>query len=135
MRTFVALIGAKAGGGRAKPARLLCGVASAALAVLATAGASQAGGGLTLSLSASTLKVLYTHPVTFTGRLSSHQAGRSVTILAQPYLGTEIQERGVNVHDFVQLLLDDSRELESFLESVQPGEGLTPEHAAQCQAL
>ena len=65
MRTFVALIG----------------IAT----VLATAGASQAGGGLTLSLSASTLKVLYTHPVTFTGRLSSHQAGRSVTILAQPY--------------------------------------------------
>ena len=29
--------------------------------------------------------MLYNHPVTFTGRLSSHQAGQSVTILAQPY--------------------------------------------------
>ena len=59
----------------------------------------------------------------------------TITILAQPYLGTEIQERGVDVRDFVRLLIDDSRTLESFLESVQPGEGLSPERAAQCRAL
>jgi hypothetical protein len=59
----------------------------------------------------------------------------AIAILAQPYAGTEIQERGVDVRDFVQLLIDDSRKLESFLESEQPGEGLSPEHAAQCQAL
>jgi hypothetical protein len=33
------------------------------------------------------------------------------------------------------LLIDDSRKLESFLESVQPGEGLSAERAAQCRAL
>jgi hypothetical protein len=65
MRTFVALLSA--------------GV------LLAAAGASQAGGGPRLSLSVSTLKVLYHHPVTLSGRLSSHQAGRSIEILAQPY--------------------------------------------------
>jgi hypothetical protein len=86
MRTFVALLplSAKQSGGRAKPARLLCGVASAAL-MFGIAGASQAGGGPTLSLSASTLRVLYTNPVTLTGRLSSHQAGRTVTILGRAY--------------------------------------------------
>jgi hypothetical protein len=58
-----------------------------------------------------------------------------LTILAQPYLGTDIQPAGVDVRDFVRLLIDDSRKLESFLESVQPGEGLSPERAAQCRAL
>ena len=42
--------------------------------VLMTAGASQAGGGPTLSLSASAFRVLYNHPVTLTGRLSNHKA-------------------------------------------------------------
>lgn len=53
--------------------------------LLGVTGTVQANGGPTLSLSASTLRVLFTNPVTLTGRLSSHQAGRSVTILAQPY--------------------------------------------------
>jgi hypothetical protein len=58
-----------------------------------------------------------------------------ITILGQPYRGTEIQELGVDVRDFVRLLLDDSRKLESFVESEQAGEGLTPQQAAECQAL
>ncbi|HVR62634.1 MAG TPA: pectin acetylesterase-family hydrolase [Polyangia bacterium] len=58
-----------------------------------------------------------------------------LAILGEPYSGTEIQERMVDMRDFVRLLVDDSRKLESFLESVQPGEGLSPERAAQCEVL
>jgi hypothetical protein len=58
-----------------------------------------------------------------------------ITILGQPYQGTEIQERGVNVRDFLELLVDDRRKLESFVEAEQPTEQLSPQRAAECQAL
>jgi hypothetical protein len=42
------------------------------------------------------------------------------------YNGTEIQEAGVNLSDFIGTLLDDDAPLESFRESVQPGEDTAP---------
>jgi hypothetical protein len=58
-----------------------------------------------------------------------------VSILAEPYRGTEIQERNVDARDFVEHLLNDSQELQSYVESVQPGESLSAERAAECQGL
>ncbi|TKC97882.1 pectin acetylesterase-family hydrolase [Polyangium fumosum] len=42
------------------------------------------------------------------------------------YVGTEIQEAGVDLGDFVDVLLDDGRPLESYIESVQPNEDVGP---------
>jgi hypothetical protein len=42
------------------------------------------------------------------------------------YAGTEIQESGVDLGDFIDTLLDDAAPLESFRESVQPGEDIAP---------
>jgi hypothetical protein len=42
------------------------------------------------------------------------------------YVGTEIQEQGVDLQSFIDVLLDDSRPLESYQESVQPNEDVTP---------
>ncbi len=58
-----------------------------------------------------------------------------LTILAQPYLGSEIQEADIDIRDYVVHLVDDSQPLQSYLESVQPGEELSPERAAECSAL
>lgn len=41
---------------------------------------------------------------------------------ALDYVGTEIQESGVDLGDFIDTLLDDTKPLESYRESVQPGE-------------
>lgn len=57
------------------------------------------------------------------------------TILAQPYEGSEIQEAGLDVRDYVSHLVDDTQPLESYLESPQPSESLAPERAAECSAL
>jgi hypothetical protein len=58
-----------------------------------------------------------------------------LTILTKPYRGSEIQEANLNIRDFVEHLVDDSQPLESYLESVQPDEALSPERAAECSAL
>jgi hypothetical protein len=58
-----------------------------------------------------------------------------IPILAQPYLGTEIQERGLDVRNFLEHLIDDSQPLESYLESEQTSEALSSERAAECRAL
>jgi hypothetical protein len=58
-----------------------------------------------------------------------------LSILAEPYRGTEIQEQGLNARDFVEHLLDDTRSLQSYVESEQPGEALSSERAAECQGL
>jgi hypothetical protein len=58
-----------------------------------------------------------------------------LSILAQPYRGTEIQESEIDVRDFVGHLIDDSQALQSYVESQQSGEALSAERAAECQAL
>jgi hypothetical protein len=58
-----------------------------------------------------------------------------LTILGQPYLGSEIQEAGLDIRDYVVHLVDDTQPLESYVESVQDGEGLSEERAAECSAL
>jgi hypothetical protein len=58
-----------------------------------------------------------------------------IVSIAEPYRGSEIQASGVDIRDFVELLTDDQRPLESFIEGEQPGELLSPERAAECQAL
>lgn len=42
------------------------------------------------------------------------------------YVGTEIQEKGVDLGDFVNVLLDDEQPLQSYIESPQPNEDVTP---------
>ena len=42
------------------------------------------------------------------------------------YVGTEIQEQGVDLEDFIDVLLDDSQPMKSYQESVQPNEDVTP---------
>lgn len=42
------------------------------------------------------------------------------------YIGTEIQESGVDLSDFIDIVLDDSQPLKSFRESPQSGEDGTP---------
>jgi len=58
-----------------------------------------------------------------------------ITILAQPYLGSEIQESDIDIRDYVAHLVDDSQPLESYLESEQTDESLSAERAAECSAL
>jgi hypothetical protein len=58
-----------------------------------------------------------------------------ITILAEPYRGSEIQEAGLDVRDFVTHLIDDAQPLESYIESEQADEQLSPERAAECSAL
>ena len=58
-----------------------------------------------------------------------------VVILAEPYRGSEIQEAGLDVRDYVQHLVDDTQPLERYIESVQADEELSPERAAECSAL
>jgi hypothetical protein len=58
-----------------------------------------------------------------------------ITILAQPYKGSEIQAAGLNIRDYVVHLLDDSQPLQSYVEEPQADEGLSPERAAECSAL
>ena len=55
--------------------------------------------------------------------------------LATPYQGSEIQEANLSIRDYVVHLLDDAHPLKSYVESVQPGEALSPERAAECSAL
>lgn len=58
-----------------------------------------------------------------------------ITILAEPYEGSEIQEADLNVRDFVEHLIDDTQPLQSYVESEQPDEALSAERAAECSAL
>ncbi|MET0385625.1 MAG: pectin acetylesterase-family hydrolase [Polyangiales bacterium] len=59
--------------------------------------------------------------------------GQTPEIIAtNPWLGSEIEERGVDARDFVAALIDDDAPLESYLEAPQPGEELTPEELAVC---
>ncbi len=54
------------------------------------------------------------------------------TILATPWLGTEIQKENVTLRDFIELLLDDKRPLKNYREEAQPSEKFTPEQTAKC---
>ena len=65
MRTFIALI--------------------VTLALTSQVAAAQAAGGRSTSFRVSSLRVLFGHPVTITGRVVSHAAGRPVAILRRPY--------------------------------------------------
>ncbi len=56
----------------------------------------------------------------------------TTTILNQPWLGSEIERDQVNLRDFVELLLDDTRPLRSYREDPQPSEQFTPEESAMC---
>lgn len=55
--------------------------------------------------------------------------------LLEPYRGSEIQAENLNIRDYVEHLIDDSRPLRSYLEAPQEGESLSPERAAECSAL
>jgi hypothetical protein len=57
----------------------------AAVSVVLTAASAQAAGRPSLTLSLSTFRVLYGHPVTLSGRLSDGRAGVHVAVLAQRY--------------------------------------------------
>jgi hypothetical protein len=54
--------------------------------------------------------------------------------LGTPWFGTEIQAKGLNLHDFVVTLLDDTKPMKSYVEDVQPNESFSPAVSAQCQA-
>jgi hypothetical protein len=56
-----------------------------AVALLASAGASLAAPAPAVTLSVSTFRVLYAHPVTLSGRISTGQAGRRVVVYARAY--------------------------------------------------
>ena len=56
-----------------------------ALALTSQVAAAQAAGGRSTSFRVSSLRVLYGHPVTITGRVVSHAAGRPVAIIRRPY--------------------------------------------------
>lgn len=58
-----------------------------------------------------------------------------VAELLTPYKGSEIQEADIDIHDYVEHLVDDAQPLRSYVESVQTGEALAPERAAECSAL
>ena len=57
----------------------------ATLALASQVAAAQAAGARSTTFRVSTLRVLYGHPVTITGRIASHQAGRRVAIIRRPY--------------------------------------------------
>lgn len=57
------------------------------------------------------------------------------TILSTPWLGTEIQERGLDLYAFTELLLDDGRPLDSYRETPIPAESFTAAEAAECMAM
>jgi hypothetical protein len=65
-----------------------------AVALLASAGASLAAPGPAVTLSVSTFRVLYGHPVTLSGRISTGQAGRHVVVYAQTYGGARMHAIG-----------------------------------------
>jgi hypothetical protein len=56
----------------------------------------------------------------------------TATVLSQPWLGSEIEQAQLNLRDFTERLLDDTRPLESFREDVQPDEQFTADELAQC---
>jgi hypothetical protein len=53
--------------------------------------------------------------------------------LSSPWLGTEIQAKGVNLRDFVVALLDDTAPLKSYVEDTQPSESFSAAVSAQCE--
>jgi hypothetical protein len=55
--------------------------------------------------------------------------------LLTPWLGSEIQAESLNMRDYAVLFLDDSKPLQSYLETEQAGEGFTPAEAAVCEDL
>jgi hypothetical protein len=56
----------------------------------------------------------------------------TATILASPWLGTEIEAEGINLRDYIEVLLDDTQPLTRHREAPQPGESLTPEEVTKC---
>jgi hypothetical protein len=54
------------------------------------------------------------------------------TIMATPWLGTEIERAGVTLRNFIELLIDDARPLQNFREDAQPDEQFTAEESAKC---
>jgi hypothetical protein len=56
----------------------------------------------------------------------------AVKATTTPWLGSEIAQDHIDVHRYVQMLLDDSSPLESYVESPQPNESFSPAVSAQC---
>jgi Pectinacetylesterase len=56
----------------------------------------------------------------------------NATILATPWLGTDIEAEGINLRDFIERLLDAARPLLSYREAPQPSETFTPEEVTKC---
>lgn len=53
-------------------------------------------------------------------------------ILSTPWAGSEIPEDMIDLKQFTIDLLDDTKPLKSYMQSIQQGEGFTPEVSAQC---
>ena len=54
------------------------------------------------------------------------------TILNTPWIGTEIEQEGVNLRDYIERLLDPSQPLRNYREAPQPAEAFTPEEVTKC---
>ena len=54
------------------------------------------------------------------------------TILATPWLGSEIEQDGLDLRDYVEMLVDDSRPLKSYREDNQSGEKFTAAESMTC---
>jgi hypothetical protein len=54
------------------------------------------------------------------------------TIFMTPWLGTEIEQDGVTLRDYVELLIDDARPLRNYREDAMPDEKFTAEESAMC---
>lgn len=56
----------------------------------------------------------------------------TATILATPWLGTEIEADNVTLRDYVELLIDNRRPLRNYREAPQPSEMFTAAETAKC---
>jgi hypothetical protein len=56
----------------------------------------------------------------------------TATILATPWLGTDIAEDGLNLRDYIERLLDPDQPLRNYRETPQPSEAFTPAEVTKC---
>jgi hypothetical protein len=56
----------------------------------------------------------------------------NATILGEPWLGSEIEQSGINLKDFTTLVLDNTKPLQSYIEDPQPDEVFTSDESMMC---
>ncbi|HEX6243765.1 MAG TPA: pectin acetylesterase-family hydrolase [Polyangiales bacterium] len=56
----------------------------------------------------------------------------TATILSTPWLGTDIEQEGLNLRDYIERLLDPEQPLRNYREAPQPSEAFTPEEVTKC---